>query len=112
MERGLRGAKLVLTNNFTGEVLFDNIGAEFTDGASRTEGSFCFTGCGCWTAQAGGGGWTTGVSWCLEVDGESVAEAVVDNEASFCGGVCSASCGVGEQPNAKDDGSCEVCPTG
>ena len=43
------------------------------------------------------------VSWSLEVDGETVAEAAKDNEASFCGGVCSTSCGVGEQPNANDN---------
>ena len=95
----------------TGEVLFDNIGAEFTSGSSRTEGPFCLAGCGCWKALSGGGSFQNEVSWSLEVDGETIAEVPkVGNFAKFCGGVCSTSCGVGEQPNAYDIGSCELCP--
>ena len=92
-------------------VLFDNVGAQFTSGPSWTEGPFCVTGCGCYTAQAGGGS-INEASWSLEIDtidGEIIAEAVKDEQASFCF-ACSTSCGVGEQPNTNDDGSCELCP--
>ena len=135
---------LAVTNDLTDQVMF-NIGAQFTDGGSRNDGPFCLAGCGCWTAQVGGGGDIGEVSWNLEIDSEIVAEAVEDEQvrlstsvhgtgavlsappivtapslvhdtptssrlqASFCL-ACSTSCGVGQQPNANDDG-CEPCPT-
>jgi len=103
---GWSGNELIITNYFTSEVAFA-IGAQFVGGESRTEGPFCVPGCGCWTAQAGGGTYTSEVSWSLERDEEVVAEGTAGAEASFCF-ACSTPCGVGEQPTLSDDG-CMLC---
>ena len=98
---GWDGNTLTITNEHTLSPLFGNVGASFTTGSSRTEGPFCATGCGCFTAQAGGGYYLGGVSWSLEIDGETFAAGEDGEEARFCAGLCSTSCGVGEQPNGN-----------
>ena len=110
---GWNGNVLTIVDVATGETL-DELTQSSSYIPSGVPESFDFcTPCGlCFTGSVGGGSYTHETSWeILDMSGAVVASASNDGAAEWCSGCSSTICGVGQQPNAADDG-CEPCEAG